>query len=111
MDQESPPEVLPNEQVACCRNLNANISIDFYERMIEMHFYNSIVELSVDYLNCTRKFKDLIIQHSYEPLFYSHTSIYGFVGDSYIESVHVNGRVCGALVQFSCYHMATQTYR
>ena len=48
MDQESPPEVLPNEQVACCRNLNANISIDFYKRIIEMRFYNSIIELSVE---------------------------------------------------------------
>ena len=58
-NQEIPPEVLPNEEVACCRNVN--ISIGFYERMMEIHFYNSIIELLVDYLNCARKSKNSII--------------------------------------------------
>ena len=107
MDQESPAEVLPNEQVACCRNLNANFSIDFYERIIEMHFYNSIIELSVDYLNCTRKFKDSIIQRSYETLFYntmSYECLWVCGRQLYREcACEWKGLWYSALVQFSCY--------
>ena len=52
-NQESPPEVLPNEQITCCRNVN--VTIDFDARMMDIHFYNNIIEYPVEYLNCTRK--------------------------------------------------------
>jgi hypothetical protein len=54
-NQESPPEVLPNEQITCCSNVNVTI-IDFDTRMMEIHAYNSIIKFPVEYLNCTRKF-------------------------------------------------------
>ena len=49
MDQENPPEVLPNEEVQCCRNIN--VSINFYDRMMEILFYNTIIK------NPNRSFK------------------------------------------------------
>ena len=52
-NQESPPEVLINEQITCCRNVN--VTIDFEMRMMDIHFYNGIIEYPVEYLNCTCK--------------------------------------------------------
>ena len=52
-NQESRPEVLPNEQITCCRNVN--VTIDFDARMMEIHFYNGAMKFPVEYLNCTRK--------------------------------------------------------
>ena len=49
----SQPAVLPNQGSVCCTNFN--ISISFNDGRMEVHFLHGIIEILVDYLNCTSK--------------------------------------------------------
>ena len=48
-----PPVVLPIEDSECCNNVN--ISINFSERWMEIHFLRGFIGIPVDYLSCTSK--------------------------------------------------------
>ena len=50
---QNSPEILPNMDSLCCSDIN--VSINFNEGNMEVHFLHGFIEIPVDYLDCTSK--------------------------------------------------------